>query len=108
MLESPPQELEAEICTRIIARLAQTLKPQFAEIVQAIDLDDVPVKRFAAVNAVSASNAGARLFRARRALKARVIRSAGRARSTGVWTVHAHNRTECGGCNEPRSAALDT
>ena len=69
-------ELEAEICG-CITRLAATLKSEYAEALQAIDVDGIPVKTFAEQRGLSASNAGVRVFRAREALKKRLLESCG-------------------------------
>ena len=74
--ELPPAELEGEICA-CVARLATTLKPEYAEALNEIDVDGKPVKEFAERHHLSASNAGVRVFRAREALKKRVMQSCG-------------------------------
>ena len=74
--ESAPPEVEAEICA-CVARLAATLKPEYADAIQQIDVEGVPVKAFAERNHLSPSNAGVRVFRARDALKKRVTESCG-------------------------------
>ena len=73
---SPPPEIEAEICA-CITRLAATLKPEYAEALQAIDVEGTAVKTFAAERGLSAGNAGVRVFRAREALKKRLVESCG-------------------------------
>jgi DNA-directed RNA polymerase specialized sigma24 family protein len=73
---TPEPELEAEICA-CVSRLAGTLKPEYAEALQAIDVQGTPVKAFAEQRGLSASNAGVRVFRAREALKKRVTESCG-------------------------------
>lgn len=73
---APEPEIAAEICA-CIGRLASTLKPQYAEALQAIDVQGTPVKAFAAQRDLSVSNAGVRIFRARAALKRRLIESCG-------------------------------
>lgn len=70
----PPAELRQEICG-CVTRLLPTLKPSYAEILQAIDLDGAPVTAFAKTSGMSASNAGVRLHRARQALRQQVVRS---------------------------------
>ena len=70
----PEPDVEAEICA-CVARLAATLKPEYAEALQAIDVQGMPVKTFAAEHGLSVSNAGVRVFRAREALKKRLIAS---------------------------------
>ena len=69
-------ELAAEICA-CVTRLATTLKPEYAEALAAIDVGGVPVKTFAEQRGLSASNAGVRVFRARAALKKRLVESCG-------------------------------
>lgn len=69
---APAPDLEREICA-CITRLASTLKPEYAEALQEIDVEGVPVKAFAAEHGLTASNAGVRVFRAREALKKRLL-----------------------------------
>jgi RNA polymerase sigma-70 factor (ECF subfamily) len=73
---TPEPDMEAEICG-CIERLAGTLKPEYAEALQAIDVQGTPVKTFAEQHGLSASNAGVRIFRAREALKRRLVDSCG-------------------------------
>ncbi len=73
---APEPELESEICGCVV-RLASTLKPEYAEALQAIDVQGTPVKAFAERHGLTASNAGVRVFRAREALKKRVTESCG-------------------------------
>jgi RNA polymerase sigma factor (sigma-70 family) len=73
---TPEPEMEAEICA-CVSRLAGTLKPEYAEALQAIDVNGTPVKAFAEQRGLTASNAGVRVFRAREALKKRVTESCG-------------------------------
>jgi RNA polymerase sigma factor (sigma-70 family) len=74
--ETPGAELQAEICA-CVSRLAATLKPEYAEALEAIEVAGTPVKTFAEQKGMSSSNAGVRVFRAREALKKRVIESCG-------------------------------
>jgi RNA polymerase sigma factor (sigma-70 family) len=74
--EAPEADVEAEICA-CIGRLATTLKPEYADALQAIDVQGMPVKTFAATRGLSTSLAGVRVFRARTALKKRVTQSCG-------------------------------
>jgi RNA polymerase sigma factor (sigma-70 family) len=69
-------ELQAEICG-CVSRLASSLKPEYADALQAIDVQGTPVKAFAEQHGLSANNAGVRVFRAREALKKRVVESCG-------------------------------
>ena len=74
--EHPPDEVASEICA-CVSRLAQTLKPEYAEVLNIVDIDGVPVKTYAERKGLSASNAGVRVFRAREALRKRVVQSCG-------------------------------
>lgn len=84
-------ELHQEVCA-CVGRLAGTLKPEYAEALQAIDVHGIPVKTFAADKGLSAANAGVRVFRARQALKRRVIASCG--------TCAEHGCLDCS-CGSP-------
>jgi RNA polymerase sigma-70 factor (ECF subfamily) len=72
----PPPEVQNEICG-CVRTLAETLKPAYAEALQKIDVEGMPVKDFAAAEGISAGNAGVRVFRAREALRKQVVRSCG-------------------------------
>ena len=74
--ETPSTEMEVEICA-CVSRLAATLKPEYAEALEAIEVAGTPVKTFAEQKGLSSSNAGVRVFRAREALKKRVTESCG-------------------------------
>jgi RNA polymerase sigma-70 factor (ECF subfamily) len=74
--EVPPDETRREIC-QCISRLATTLKPDYAEALQAIEVEGQPVKAYAERKGLTAGNAAVRVFRAREALKRRVVESCG-------------------------------
>ena len=74
--ETPSSDMETEICA-CVSRLAATLKPEYAEALQAIEVTGTPVKAYAEQKGLSSSNAAVRVFRAREALKKRVIESCG-------------------------------
>ena len=74
--EEPSGDLEGEICA-CVSRLATTLKPEYAEALQVIEVGGTPVKAFAEQKGLSAGNAAVRVFRAREALKKRVTESCG-------------------------------
>jgi RNA polymerase sigma-70 factor (ECF subfamily) len=69
-------ELSASVC-RCVGRLAETLKPEYAEALRRVELDGVSVKSYADEAGISSNNAGIRIFRAREALRKRVARSCG-------------------------------
>jgi RNA polymerase sigma-70 factor (ECF subfamily) len=74
--EAPTSEMEGEICA-CVSRLAATLKPEYAEALEAIEVGGTPVKAFAEAKGLSSNNAAVRVFRAREALKKRVTESCG-------------------------------
>lgn len=69
-------ELVNVVCA-CVGRLAETLKPEYAEALHRVEVDGVTVKDYAESAGISASNAGVRLFRAREALRRQVARSCG-------------------------------
>src|SRR5512143_1121057 len=75
-LDAPSEEMQAEICA-CISRLATTLKPEYAEALQLIEVGGTPVKVFAEQKGLSSNNAAVRVFRAREALRKRVAESCG-------------------------------
>ena len=89
--EAPASEMEAEICA-CVARLAGTLKPEYAEALRAVEVDGTPVNTFAEQKGLSPGNAGVRVFRARAALKKRVVESCG--------TCAEHGCVDCS-CRQP-------
>lgn len=87
----PEPEIASEICA-CVGRLATTLKPEYADALQAIDVRGTTVKTYAGEKGLSASNAGVRVFRAREALKKRVSESCGTCAEHGCrnCTCQAH------------------
>ena len=88
----PPEDVKDEICA-CVARLARTLKPEYARALQRIDVDGVAVKDFAAEAGITAGNAGVRAFRAREALRKQVVASCG--------TCAEHGCLDCR-CGQPK------
>jgi RNA polymerase sigma-70 factor (ECF subfamily) len=72
----PRGEVHGAICT-CVRELAATLPPAYADALQQVEIGGMPVKDYAARIGVSPSNAGVRLFRARKALLERVERCCG-------------------------------
>lgn len=97
---SDDAELRDEVC-RCVMSLAQTLKPEYADALQRIDVEGVAVKDYAEATGISASNAGVRVFRARQALREQVARACGTCAEHGCLDCtcggparsHAHSRT---------------
>jgi len=69
-------ELMRTACECVTA-LLDTLKPEYAEALRRVDLENASVKDFASEKGVTPNNASVRLFRAREALRRQVERSCG-------------------------------
>lgn len=87
------QELANVVCA-CVGQLAETLKPEYADALRRIEIDQVPVKDYAESVGISASNAGVRIFRAREALRKQVARSCG--------TCAEHGCLDCT-CGAPKT-----
>jgi RNA polymerase sigma factor (sigma-70 family) len=90
---TPPHELVEAAC-QCVRQLSETLKPEYAEALQRVELDGVAVKDYAAELAISPNNAAVRVYRAREALKKRVMQSCG--------TCAEHGCLDCT-CGAPRA-----
>lgn len=77
-LETQDQEPETlnQVC-QCVTRIARTLKPEYADAVQRIEVEGMSVKDFAETAGISSNNAAVRVFRAREALRNQVARSCG-------------------------------
>jgi RNA polymerase sigma-70 factor (ECF subfamily) len=97
----PRGDVQGAICT-CVGELAATLKPEYADALQNVEIGGMPVKDYAVHIGVSASNAGVRVFRARQALLEQVKRCCGSCAehgcldcSCGSGAAHArHSATE--------------
>ena len=69
-------ETDREICA-CVGRLAATLKPEYAEALQSIEIAGASLKQYAADHGLTPNNAGVRVHRARQALKQRLMESCG-------------------------------
>ena len=74
--ESPDPELEAVVC-ECVHGLIPTLKDEYAAILQAAELEDVPVAEVGRRLGITPGNAAVRLHRARQALKQRLKTTCG-------------------------------
>jgi RNA polymerase sigma factor (sigma-70 family) len=83
------EELANVVCT-CVNQLAGTLKPEYADALRRIEIDQVSVKDYAATVGISTSNAGVRVFRAREALRKQI------ARSCGTCAEHGCLNCTCG------------
>ncbi len=74
--DEPDLDMRNAAC-RCVALLADTLKPEYAGALRRVEVDGVSVQDFARESGITANNAGVRLFRARQALRKRVVQSCG-------------------------------
>jgi RNA polymerase sigma-70 factor (ECF subfamily) len=87
LAHEPPSDdpdLHRTVC-RCVTRLAGTLKPDYADALQQIDVDGAAVKDYAERAGITPGNAGVRVFRARQALRAQVARSCGTCAEHGCF-----------------------
>ena len=78
----PETELRDAICA-CFRRLLPTLRPEYASILDRVDLQERPVREVADELSISANNASVRLFRARAALRKQLERSCGTCATHG-------------------------
>jgi RNA polymerase sigma factor (sigma-70 family) len=87
----------ANVACACVARLAGTLKPEYADALRRIEVDGVSVKDYGESAGISASNAGVRIFRAREALRKQVARSCGTCAEHGCLDCTCGATTAKGG-----------
>lgn len=73
---TPSYETHMEVCA-CLARVLDSLKPSYAEVLRSVDLGEQPLKDFARERNLSPSNAGVRVHRARAALRRQLIKTCG-------------------------------
>lgn len=87
-------EADREICA-CVARLAATLKPEYADVLARVDVGGASLKEYAFESGLTANNAAVRAHRARQALRQRV------AESCGVCAEHGCLDCSCGAGHRP-------
>jgi RNA polymerase sigma-70 factor (ECF subfamily) len=91
-------ELEREVCA-CVTRLIDTLKPEHADALRAVELGGQSVQDFARSLDITANNAGVRLHRAREALRKQVIRSCGSCAEHGCLDCECHTAEHHPACD---------
>jgi RNA polymerase sigma-70 factor (ECF subfamily) len=86
-------ELRNNVCTCVSALLPD-LKPEYADIVRAVELDERPIADVALEKGLTANNAAVRLHRARVALRRRVVEVCG--------ACSEHGCVDCT-CRQPKT-----
>jgi RNA polymerase sigma-70 factor (ECF subfamily) len=79
---STPDDAPARAC-KCVGKLKAELKAEQARALERIEVDEVPVKDFAVEAGISSSNAAVRVFRAREALRKKVIATCGHCAEAG-------------------------
>jgi RNA polymerase sigma-70 factor (ECF subfamily) len=92
--EAQPSPDERDAVCRCVARLSETLKPEYALALRRIEVDGVSVQDYAQEAGITPNNAGVRLFRARQTLRKRVVHWCGSCAERGC--------VDCS-CGEPGS-----
>lgn len=87
-------ELHGVVC-RCVGTLARTLKLEYADALQRIELDGVSVKGYAEQAGSSSSNAGVRVFCARGALRKQVARACGTCATHGCLDCTCAGAPSC-------------
>lgn len=98
---APAPEMRGAVC-QCVTRLAGTLKPEYAQALQRIEVDGIAVKEYADEAGITASNAAVRVFRAREALRKQVARSCGTCADHGCLDCTCEHAP--GACGQPRQA----
>lgn len=88
-----PAELQNEVCG-CLQGIVDELKPEYSEILRAVDIGEQRVQDFARQHGISGSNAGVRVHRARAALRKGLLRTCG--------ACAEHACLDCT-CKRPRS-----
>lgn len=95
--EPEDEELRRTICS-CIGGLIDTLKPEYASAIRRVELEDVPVRQFAAEAGITPNTAAVRLHRARESLRRQVVRSC------GTCATHGCEDCACGAGRGSRQA----
>jgi RNA polymerase sigma factor (sigma-70 family) len=72
----PTPETQREICV-CLAGVLDAIRPDYADLIRAVDLGEQPLQHFARDKSISASNAGVRAHRARAALRKQLVATCG-------------------------------
>lgn len=76
------EKLDREVC-KCVSALVETIKPEYADAIKKVDLEDASVQDLAKKAGVTANSAAVRLHRARKTLKKRLIQTCGKCAEHG-------------------------
>jgi RNA polymerase sigma-70 factor (ECF subfamily) len=91
----PSETVRDEVC-RCVTRLAETLKPEYAEALRRVEVEGASMAAFAEQTGITTNNAAVRVFRAREALRRQVMASC------GTCAEHGCVACTCGGGKSDR------
>jgi RNA polymerase sigma-70 factor (ECF subfamily) len=91
-------ELMETVCA-CVRGLVDTLKPEYAQAIRRVELEGLAVRDYANESAMTANAAGVRLFRAREALRRRLVQSCGTCADHGCLDCR------CGGVTQQARSA---
>lgn len=86
------REMEERICA-CVKEVLPTLKPEYADLLQQVDLSEAPLSEAADRQGITANNAGVRLHRARAALRARLVEVCGACTANGCLSCACRGRS---------------
>ncbi len=97
-VQEPEAELRQEIC-QCVSSLLDTLKPEYREALQIVDLQEGKLKDLAQQSGITPENAAVRVHRARAALRRRIEQACGTCSVHGCLdcSCEAAGGKECGG-----------
>jgi RNA polymerase sigma-70 factor (ECF subfamily) len=99
----PDSELMATVC-ECVGDLVGTLKPEYADAIRSVDLNEGSVGDYAQAAGITANNAGVRLHRAREALMRSLVRSCGTCAAHGCLDCSCQKTaSQPGGCSPTAS-----
>jgi len=103
--QAEPDLDERNAVCRCVSRLSETLKPEYALALRRIDVDGLSVQDYAVEAGITANNAGVRVFRAREALRKRVVHWCGSCAERGCidCTCGEPGSTGCSHKSAPES-----
>jgi RNA polymerase sigma-70 factor (ECF subfamily) len=93
-------ELRDAVCA-CLHDLLPALKPEYAHVVRAVDLEERPVSEVATGAGITVNNATVRLHRARQALKKQLLRACGACAAHGCLECHCRTGGRPGGGAAP-------
>ncbi len=96
--QEPEAELQQEIC-QCLSSLLETLKPEYRQALQIVDLQEGTLKDLAQQSGITAENAAVRVHRARAALRRRIEQACGTCSVHGCLdcSCESSSGSKCGG-----------